>query len=81
MINFTADAERVDISVKLEIIDIISDILSRYGSLFSPYLRGVCSYDIHLNELEYCMLERRNQEKNDSAAFWLRLHNFLGILK
>uniref|UniRef100_A0A1I8EVT8 TATA-binding protein interacting (TIP20) domain-containing protein n=1 Tax=Wuchereria bancrofti TaxID=6293 RepID=A0A1I8EVT8_WUCBA len=39
MINFTADTERVDISVKLEIIDIISDILSRYGSLFSPYLR------------------------------------------
>lgn len=70
MINFTADAERVDISVKLEIIDIISDILSRYGSLFSPYLRGVCSYDIHLNELE-----------NDSAAFWLRFQNFLGISK
>ncbi|VDN94136.1 unnamed protein product [Brugia pahangi] len=34
-----SDTERVDISVKLEIIDIISDILSRYGSLFSPYLR------------------------------------------
>ncbi|MCP9262800.1 Cullin-associated NEDD8-dissociated protein 1 [Dirofilaria immitis] len=35
------DTERVDISVKLEIIDIISDVLSRYGSLFSPYLRGL----------------------------------------
>lgn len=45
MINFTADTERVDISVKLEIIDIISDILLRYGSLFSPYLKGVYSYD------------------------------------
>uniref|UniRef100_A0A0R3RXJ3 TIP120 domain-containing protein n=1 Tax=Elaeophora elaphi TaxID=1147741 RepID=A0A0R3RXJ3_9BILA len=36
-----SDTERVDISVKLEIIDIISDILLRYGSLFSPYLKGL----------------------------------------
>uniref|UniRef100_A0A8R1TWV1 TIP120 domain-containing protein n=1 Tax=Onchocerca volvulus TaxID=6282 RepID=A0A8R1TWV1_ONCVO len=39
--NALSDTERVDISVKLEIIDIISDILSRYGLLFSSYLRGL----------------------------------------
>uniref|UniRef100_A0A915PP10 TATA-binding protein interacting (TIP20) domain-containing protein n=1 Tax=Setaria digitata TaxID=48799 RepID=A0A915PP10_9BILA len=36
-----SDTEHVDVSVKLEIIDIITDILTRYGSLFSPYLRGL----------------------------------------
>lgn len=45
--NVAADMEHVDISVKLEIIDIISDILFRYGSLFTPYLRGVSFYYVN----------------------------------
>ncbi|VDN06172.1 unnamed protein product [Thelazia callipaeda] len=34
------DTNGVEISVKLEVIDIISDIISRYGSLFTPYVKG-----------------------------------------